>query len=316
MVPFRTPAAAPVTRCARRELLRLGLVAAGMPLLPSAVRAQGKAASAPASGSTPAERLLPALIPDDVLLDYRRLLAGCDPLDISDFSGPHARRDVVEALLIQQALAGAGGGLRLSLTPMPTSQRLQAELRSGHAACSATSYWREDFPTRDGLLFSDPLLEDGEFEAGFYTTPANAPALAARRLPELQQLRVLSNRSWRVDWQTLQQLGFTRLEHVASWNLMPRMVQQGRADVLLAPFQATPDLSMTVDGVRLVPVPGVKVGMRGTRHVLISQTHAQGSALRTQLNAGLARLRQLGVIRRAYEQCGFFNARVAGWTRL
>ncbi|MGM9482089.1 hypothetical protein ACS5PN_12955 [Roseateles sp. NT4] len=262
------------------------------------------------------EPLLPALIPDDVLLDYQRFLAGRDPAAITDYGGALSRRDVVEVVLIHQALARQDRKLRLSMAPMPTSQRLQAELRIGHAACSATTYWREDFPQPDGLLFSDAVLLEGEFEAGLYTTPGNAQALAARQLRDVQQLRVLSNNTWRVDWQTLEQLGMANLQHVASWNLMPRMLQQGRADLLLAPFQPTPDMALVVDGVRLVPIPGLKVSMRGTRHFLVSATHALGPRLLDQLNAGLARLRQQGLVRRAYEQSGFFNAKVAGWTRL
>ncbi len=262
------------------------------------------------------EPLLPALIPDDVLLDYQRFLAGRDPAAITDYGGALSRRDVVEVVLIHQALARQDRKLRLSMAPMPTSQRLQAELRIGHAACSATTYWREDFPQPDGLLFSDAVLLEGEFEAGLYTTPGNAQALAARQLRDVQQLRVLSNNTWRVDWQTLEQLGMANVQHVASWNLMPRMLQQGRADLLLAPFQPTPDLALVVDGVRLVPIPGLKVSMRGTRHFLVSATHALGPRLLDQLNAGLAKLRQQGLVRRAYEQSGFFNAKVAGWTRL
>lgn len=281
----------------RRRLLAL----AGAALLPAQVAAQPP---------------LPALIPDDVLADYRRFLAGREPAAVADYGGPASRRDVVEVLLIHQALARQDRTLRLGLAPMPSSQRLQAELRMGHSACSATSYWRNDFPRSDGLLFSDPLLLEGEFEVGLYTTPGNTRALAARGLAEVRQLRVLSNDSWRVDWQTLQRLGISQLQHVTRWNLMPHMLQQGRADLLLAPFQPTPDLSMTVDGVRLVPVPGVKVGMRGTRHFLVSATHELGPRLLEQLNAGLAALRQQGLVKRAYEQSGFFNAKVAGWTRL
>ncbi|MDR7270971.1 hypothetical protein J2X20_003629 [Pelomonas saccharophila] len=262
------------------------------------------------------EPLLPALIPDDVLRDYQAFLAGRDPVAVADYGGALSRRDVVEVVLIHQALARQDRTLRLSMSPMPTSQRLQAELRIGHAACSATTYWREDFPQPDGLLFSDAVLQDGEFEAGLYTTPGNVRALATRQLSEVQQLRVLSNNTWRVDWQTLEQLGMVNLQHVASWNLMPRMLQQGRADVLLAPFQPTPDLSLLVDGVRLLPIPGLKVSMRGTRHFLVSATHPLGPRLRDQLNAGLAWLRQQGLVKRAYEQSGFFNAKVAGWVRL
>lgn len=298
MSPLSLPAL-PDASPRRRELLGLGLAA----LCPGAALADS-------------ETRLPALIPDDVLLDYQRFLAGRDPVSISSYGGPLSRRDVVEAVLIQQALSVPARPLRLSLVPMPTSQRLQAELRLAQAVCSATTYWREDFPDPDGLLFSDALMADGEFEAGFYTMPDNARALATRSLREVQRLHVLVNRNWRVDWLTLERLGMRHVQHVANWNLMPRMLQQGRADLLLAPFQPTPDLSLVVDGVRLVPIPGLKVGMRGTRHFLVSANHALGPQLREQLNAGLARLRQRGQVRRAYEQSGFFNARVADWRRL
>ncbi|MFX6036180.1 hypothetical protein ABTE74_22595, partial [Acinetobacter baumannii] len=75
-----------VARLGRRGLL--GLAACG--LLP------GRAAAE--------EPALPALIPDDVLLDYRRFLAGRDPASVTDYGGPLSRRDVVEVVLIHQAL--------------------------------------------------------------------------------------------------------------------------------------------------------------------------------------------------------------------
>jgi hypothetical protein len=85
---------------------------------------------------------------------------------------------------------------------------------------------------------------------------------------------------------------------------------------VLAPFQATADLSLDVGSVRLVPIPRLKIGLDGTRHFLVSSRHARATALLDRLNAGLSTLRQKGVIRQAYEQSGFFNARVAHWTTL
>ena len=94
----------------RRGLIRLGLALA----CPTAVWAGGGPREAPKPGAA-ADRPLPALIPDDVLLDYQRFLAGRDPLAIVDFGGLHARRDVIEVLLLQQALARQEGGRRLHL---------------------------------------------------------------------------------------------------------------------------------------------------------------------------------------------------------
>ena len=45
---------------------------------------------------------------DDVYDDYMTFLAGRDPSDITSFVGPKIRRDVVDMVLAQQALAIGG----------------------------------------------------------------------------------------------------------------------------------------------------------------------------------------------------------------
>ncbi|NHW17285.1 hypothetical protein, partial [Escherichia coli] len=88
--------------------------------------------------------------------------------------------------------------------------------------------------------------------------------------------------TWLVDWRNLKRLGI-QAQHVTNWELMPKMVAAGRADFLLAPFQATPDLSLQVGNVRLLPIPGVKIGMQGTRHYLISKVHPEAQKLQAAL---------------------------------
>ena len=72
----------------------------------------GGTAGALLPGWAMAEPLLPALIPDDVLRDYQAFLAGRDPVAITDYGGPLSRRDVVEVVLIHQALARQDRRLR------------------------------------------------------------------------------------------------------------------------------------------------------------------------------------------------------------
>lgn len=260
---------------------------------------------------------LPVLMPEDVLRDFQRFLAGRRAETLHEFSGPYSRRDVVEVALLHLALAGEERDAGLSLQAAPTSARLHRELIKGHAACSGTSYWREDFPALSpDLLFSRAVLEDGEFEAGLYTVAGNKRAMAARRLADVQALSALCNRDWRVDWQTLQQLGLREVQHAGNWELMPRMLASGRADFVLAPFQPTPDLSLRFGEFTLLPIPGLKVRLRGTRHYLISARHPGAEELRLRLDAGLARLRSQGLLRRAYVESGFINPAVADWTVL
>ncbi|MEJ6001459.1 hypothetical protein [Paucibacter soli] len=288
-------------QAARRGLLLGALAAIGLPGL---ARAQAGAGAMVA-------------IPSDVQQDYERFVGAREPLQISQYGGPHARRDVVEFVLLQQALVLGGYTQPMGLLSMPSSARLQLEVRTGHAVCSATSYWREDFPAAEQeLMFSQAVLAEGEFEVGLYTAPGNARALAARSLSDLRALTFLSNRDWRVDWRTLEQLGIAKLMHAGNWDLMPRMVASGRADVLLAPFQPGTDLALEVRGTRLLAIPGLKIGMRGTRHYLLSARHPQGQAVKAALDAGLGQLRRQGVLRKAYEQSGFINSATEHWQRL
>ncbi len=255
--------------------------------------------------------------PADVMVDYQRFLAGRDPLQIQDFGGAHARRDVAEVVLLHQALHLGGWRQGLEFRDMPSGERLLREIGSGHVICSATSYWKDDIAgAEDRVSLSLPLVGNGEFEAGLYTVASNPRALAAKTLADVQKLSVLSNRNWVADWRTLERLGIADRQHVTNWELMPKMVAAGRADFLLAPFQASEDLSLQVAGVRLIPIPGLKIGMQGTRHFLISAKHPQGLDLKSRLDAGLQTLIQQGRVRKAYVQSGFFNPKVQQWRRL
>ena len=294
----------PCTQRTRRSVVRAGLAHMAAIAAVVALPAQGE------------DRFVVA-VPSDVLEDYVKFLNGREALTVTDFGGPHTRRDVVEVVLLLQALHRGGWGQRLELEALPNVARIMREIEWAHAACSGTSFWREDIPaTSTSFYFSDATVELGQFEAGLYTVANNRQAMAAKSLADVRRLRALSNRGWIVDWRTLEQLGIVYLQHVGQWPSMPKMVAGGRADFLLAPFQATVDLSLRVDTIRLVPIPGLKIGLHGTRHFLVSRRHARSAALLDCLNTGLSALRQKGVIRQAYEQSGFFNTRVTHWATL
>jgi hypothetical protein len=285
---------------ARRACLRQGLCAAAAIWGPSAWASEAELAAGPA----------------DVMADYQRFLNQRDVLNLSDFSGPYSRRDVVEVALFHQALHLGGWRTPIRFQDMPSVERLLRELGSGHVISSSTSYWSDDISGAEAQVqLSQPVISNGEFEAGFYTVDSNARAMKAKSLQDLQALSGLSNQTWLVDWRNLKRLGL-RAQHVTNWELMPKMVAAGRADFLLAPFQATPDLSLQVGAVRLTPIPGLKIGMQGTRHYLISKMHPDSQALQAALNTGLQQLRQQGVIRKAYVQSGFFNPKVSDWLLL
>ncbi len=269
---------------------------------------------APAAWAAPATTSMVA-VPQDVWEDHRRFLNGRYAHEVTFYGGPGARRDVIELVLLQQALRL--GGWREGLFPLtlPTDVRLLHEVAIGHAVLAGTTYWLEDIRQEaSDLVPSSAWVAPGEFEVGVYVRPGNRRALAVRSAQALRGLSAVSCRDWRVDWRTLSAMGLKALLHAPSWDSMPAMVAAGRADFLLAPFQPNADMSLTVGSVRLVPVPGLKVRLAGTRHVPLSRHAPQFERVHASLELGLRQMRARGVIRRAYTESGFFNARVSGWT--
>ena len=259
---------------------------------------------------------LAVLVPEDVLVDYRAWLGARDAATLDDFAGPGLRRDVVEVALLQRALRAGGRGDAVVFVTAPNYQRFLAELADGQAAVIGTSAWRADvLALGDRALLTAPVIADGEFEAGLYTRP-DGPALAARTLADVRGLSAISNPGWTADWAALGGLGLRELHGTTTWPAMVRMVAAGSCDFLLAPFQATPDLALTCDGTRLVPIPGLKIALAGSRHFAVAAHLPGAAALHAALDRGLAVLAAAGTIRRAYEQAGFFSARTAEWTRI
>lgn len=257
------------------------------------------------------------IVPNDVMQDYQEFVSGRDVRTITRFDGKKSRRDVVELVLIQQALSLGGMHATVRFAAADSWLRIQKEVAEGRILMAANSGWKADLESiKDRLFLSLPCIEDGEFEVGLYVLPTNQKALSAKNLTDVRQLSAISNRAWMVDWALLEKLGPARLENAVKWETMVRMVAGGRVDFLLAPFQPEADLSLTVDNTRLIPIPNLKLGLHGTRHFIVSRQHPQGQATINALNRGLLLLKQQQVLKQAYQQSGFFNAQVGHWQRL
>lgn len=257
---------------------------------------------------------LPLLLPPDVQRDYQAWLGARDVHAFATYDGAHARRDVAEVALILRALRLAGVDAGVRLAPAPSVERILADLRSGAAVAAATSLWRADIVAA-GLREGPVLIPEGGFEAGFYVLPGS-PAAAVADRAGIAGLRAVVDPTWRPDVATWRALAPSAVLQAPGWTSMVRMVEAGRADVLLAPFQPTPDLSLSAEGVRLVPIPGLKAALAGSRHWAVSSAHPHGAAVQAALQRGVALLRERGDLPRAYRECGFADERVRGWTLL
>ncbi len=250
---------------------------------------------------------LRVVVTPDVLADYQRLLGERSPLAMTRFQGPGARRDVVEVILLQQALARGGLPATVEFLTAPTYRRMLALVADGHADVSGSSVWGSDIDDNAARLqASSALVSDGQFIAGFYRAPGAGHLDASIRQGRWQGLTAVSSRDWRPDWLALQRLALRHVYDAAEWPLMVRMVGAGRADFLLAPLPGAGSPDIRLDGIQLVPVDGTCLVLPGSRHYALGR-HAAGNRLRQSLERGLELLRSQGLVRRAYLEAGFLR---------
>jgi len=246
-------------------------------------------------------------IRDDVYEDYREFVGDRDVLTISDFSGKTIRRDVVDMIIAQQALKLGGFKHSFSYFPGKINFRNTKLLQNGKLLISFDSYWLQDAKALEqDLYISKPVIRNGEYIAGIYTSPNNKKVLAIKTLADLKQFTAVSTPKWRTDWQTLQALPLKKLVREDEWLSMARMVDMQWIDFLLMPFHSTPDKSFTMDKITLVPVKNIGVKLSDSRHFVISKKHPKGAEAIAAINKGLKRLRRQNVIVKAYTQAGFF----------
>lgn len=264
-----------------------------------------------------ASNTITAAVDEDIIADYQLFIGDRDPIDIEHFGGPGARRDVIEIVLLQQALHLGGFSGKVVLRPENSYLRILKLLTDGQIPISGALMWRDDIkPYSEHLFKTTALVKEGEFIAGLYTRQDNNRALNANTREKVSQLSAASNDHWRPDIEALRSLGITRIHYSTYWVQIVRMVVARRADVTLAPFQSNPGMKVQVEDLELVPIPGVKVALPGSRHWPVSKKHPQGQEIFSALEKGIALLEQKNIIQRAYEECGFFHEGVKNWKLL
>jgi hypothetical protein len=246
-------------------------------------------------------------IRDDVFNDYQNFVEKRDVLAIKSFSGKTIRRDVVDMIIAQQALKLGGFMNTFKYAPGKVNFRNTKMLQSGKLLISFDSYWNTDAQAlADKLYISEPVIRNGEYIAGIYTSPYNKKVLQIKTLEDLKKLTSISTPLWKTDWQTLQSLPLKKLIKENSWLSMARMVNLQWIDFMLMPFHGTADQSFNIEKIHLVPVKNVGIVLKDSRHFVISKTHPQGKAAFIAINKGLKKLRKRGVITKAYTEAGFF----------
>ncbi len=257
-----------------------------------------------------------AVLPD-IRADYRLFLGERKVHEVTYYGGDYARRDVIELILMQQALKLGGFEQPLRFVDEENYFRSIRNVLDGKTLTISGTIWYEDLAAQsDKLHISPPIVREGEFIVGIYTSPKNQQAQTSKTLAQLNKLKVVTSRQWKPDLTTLESLGFNNIMYTPNWVNMARMINAGRVDVTLSPFEMNPAKEIVVEGISLVPIEGIKIAIGGSRHWPVSKTHPLGDEFYAALAKGVEQLRSEGTIERAYRECGFFHPELAEWKLL
>ncbi|WP_019675662.1 hypothetical protein [Arsukibacterium perlucidum] len=256
-------------------------------------------------------------IDNDVYRNVQRFLAGRHVLDITNFNSPYASRDIVDFVLIQQAISLGGIKLDIHFESGNYDARNLRSIKDGLLLLSLDSFWLSELNNIQSQVFiSQPLIRRGEYIAGLYTAIDNVRAHSAKTLEQIQKLSFVSTPIWATDWLSLQQLAPKQLLNEKVWSSQAKLVSRGWVDVMLAPFLPGNNFRFTGDGYDIVAIEGIKIILNDSRHVAVSKQHPAGQITFEALEKGLTILRAQGRIEQAYTEAGFFNESVKDWTTI
>lgn len=235
----------------------------------------------------------------------------CD--EIKEFPGTWDRV-VTEFFILCQALKIGGVSPTFSFLGYPNYSRMLTEAKSGKFLMMAFAPWTKD---ADDTLFyiSDEVLRVGEFEVGLFVLPTNKALLNVQTIDELRQFIAISNQNWVVDWGTLEHMKIYT-HSVSKYDRMFKMVEAKHGDFMLNAFSSLPDMSRTVEGIKLVPIPNIKIGLKGSRRFFVHKNTPNSELIFDALQKGLKELRNQGLIRKRYEETGFYHPDVKEWKLL
>lgn len=257
-----------------------------------------------------------AVLPD-IHRDYTRFLAERDVREVTYYGGDYARRDVIELVLMLQALALGEFEHPIVFADEENYFRSIRNVIDGKTLSIGGTIWYQDLiGQQEQLHISAPIVKEGQFVVGLYTSPNNQRALKSKTLTQLNQLKVATSRQWKPDLDTLQQLGFDKIMYTPNWINIARMINAGRVDFTLSPVANNPGKEILVDNIKLVSIEGIKIAISGSRHWPVSKKHPLAAEFYRALSLGVEQLQRTGTIERAYRECGFFHPELESWVLL
>ena len=245
--------------------------------------------------------------------NYYKLLEGKKCQELDKFDSSYALdRKVIELIFICQAFHLVQGDYQLQFVKSGNYQRSLVNAANGTVHMTSETLWQRDID-KSAFYISDEIIRSGEFEQGFYVHPDNEKILQIKSPLALKEFKAVGQKNWVLDWDILTSLELKFLYSTSRLNNKYNMVGHGRVDFMLWTFSKEPDMSQTVDGIRLIPIPGIKVGMNDSRHFVISKKAEGSKQVYAALQEGIKLLRAQGTITKGFKESGFFHPKATDW---
>lgn len=213
--------------------------------------------------------------------------------------------------ILQEALNAGGLAARVQVVPSPNSERSRKMVSEGFA--DIKSDWDFNIDADPKVLKSSPILRRGEFEKGIYVRQDKLTLARNTPISNVHHLSAVSIRTWRLDWEVLEKLGPASLSSAATKQQMYALIDAGRADFTLLEFSSAPEMVRSSGGIRLYPMPGVKVVLPASQHFMISRALPNAEKIVKALNSGIEALHASGFIHQCLVNSGIINEQVENW---
>ena len=235
-------------------------------------------------------------------------------LDVTSLESRHANRNVAAMVVIMQALKLGGLSPRLAPVLAPNYGRELQLVKSGAAVIMHQDAWEEDFD--ETVQKSLALIPHGKFVKGLYVRESALDKIRIERIEDFQNLTAVSSPRWAADWQALSQLKLKRLYPVTDKLQMINVVLLRGVDFTAQEFSQTDDMAYSTEHGRVFPLPGVKLALNGSRHIMVSRAHPDGARVFDALQKGLKIMHANGSIARYLTEARFYRAETENWKTL
>ncbi|GLR69562.1 hypothetical protein [Agaribacter marinus] len=200
--------------------------------------------------------------------------------------------------------------VNIILIESPSYNRSLRMVEDGLVHTMSESVWVSDID-HARILRTTPVLPVGEFEKGVYVL-ADHPLTLANNDEVLDKFTGVTIKTWNHDWRIINELSSnvvpaSRYEHLVN------VMQAGRGDFTLLEFPQNKELELMVLGVKMKPVPGIKVVIPESRVLVVTKQGDIAEFLGQMINDGVKTLNENGETKALYQTMGFHNPVTANW---